>query len=303
MKKWIVIVITVCIVISLIAFINTTDIGKVIDSVQKIGYKFIWLLLLTGIAYYFATISWQYCLGDQYRSISTFRLFLIRHVCETVGLFNPASVVGGDALKAVMLANHGIENKRVVASIILSRLILIATQLSFFLVTVLALFMHSSGFKHADANEKVNSWLPFILTKTRTLRLKSASFLKEIPTLFRENKRAIAWSVVFALLHWIFGALEFYFILNFLGIEVSILHAFFIDLGVIFFKTAGAFIPGQIGVEEYGNKIMLMAIGIHDAEIWISASILRRARQLVWIAVGIVIYFLLVKKRNIFQKE
>ncbi len=74
-----------------------------------------------------------------------------------------------------------------------------------------------------------------------------------------------------------------------------------IYLGVVFFKAAGAFIPGQIGAEEYGNKMMLLAIGIPDAEIWI--SILRRARQLVWIAFGIVVYFLLAKQRNIFQIE
>lgn len=70
-------------------------------------------------------------------------------------------------------------------------------------------------------------------------------------------------------------------------------------MGVILFKSAGAFVPAQIGVEEYGNKIMLAAIGLPETEIWVSASILRRARQLFWIFLGLTIYFVVIKKSNI----
>lgn len=86
--------------------------------------------------------------------------------------------------------------------------------------------------------------------------------------------------------------------LKFLGLKVSIVQALVVDLGVVFFKAAGAFIPGQLGIEEYGNKIMLMSIGIPGAEAWVTASILRRGRQLVWIAFGIVVYFLIFNKRK-----
>lgn len=303
MKKWILIVITSCIVISLIAFIQATDIEKVILSIQKVGYQFIWLLLFTGIAYFFGTLSWKYCLGDKSQSVSTMRLFLIRHIGETVTLFNPASIIGGDSVKAIMLGNYGIEKKRVMASVILSRLILIASQLSLFILTVFVLLIQYSGFSYTSHSQKTQGLYSFILFKTRFIRLKTARFLNEIPLLFRQNRKALIWSVSFALLHWFFGALEFYFILKFLGMEVSILQALLIDLGVVFFKAAGAFVPGQIGIEEYGNKFMLLAIGIPNTEIWMSASILRRARQLVWVAFGIAVYFLLFNARNQLQRE
>lgn len=303
MKKWMVIVITSCLVISLLAFIQATDLEKVIDAIQKVGYHFVWLIVFTGIAYLFGTLSWKYCLGDQYKSVSTLRLFLIRHVGETVSLFNPASIIGGDAVKALMLENYGVEKKKVIASVILSRVILIACQLSLFMLTVLLLLAQHSSFSPPNNYEKVLGLCPFILVKTRFIRLKIAAFLGEVGPLFRQNSQALTWSVLFALSHWFFGALEFYFILKFLGMEVSILQALLIDLGVVFFKAAGAIIPGQIGIEEYGNKMMLMAVGIPNPEIWISASILRRARQLVWITFGIAVYVLLFNSRPLFQKK
>lgn len=301
MKKWIVILVTCCIVISLIAFIRATDGDQVIHSVQRVGGNFFWLLICTGIAYIFGTISWKYCLGDKQHMVSIARLFLIRHLGETVTLFNPASIVGGDTVKVIMLGNYGIEKKRVIASVIVSRLILIVSQLAFFMLTVVALLIQHSGFRFSNTGERALALHPFILAKTKFIRLKIARLLDDIPPLVRQNQTALTGSILFALLHWFFGALEFYFILKFLGLEVSILQALFIDLGVVFFKAAGAFIPGQIGIEEYGNKIMLMAIGIPNAEIWLSASILRRARQLVWIAFGIAVYFLVFYKRNFFH--
>ncbi len=42
------------------------------------------------------------------------------------------------------------------------------------------------------------------------------------------------------------------------------------------FKAAGAIVPGQIGVEEYGNKVMLDVIGIVSNEIWLVVTLIRR---------------------------
>lgn len=57
-------------------------------------------------------------------------------------------------------------------------------------------------------------------------------------------------------------------------------------MGVIVFKTVGAIVPGQIGVEEYGNKVMLDAIGIVSNEIWLVVTLMRRGRQLFWLLVA-----------------
>ena len=136
----------------------------------------------------------------------------------------------------------------------------------------------------------------YLRNRTETLRARMWQVLDDLAFYFKNSKKALALSFLFFVLHWFFGAMEFYLILTFLGIDVNIVQAILVDMGVVFFKAAGAFVPGQIGFEEYGNKVMLSAIGVVGAEIWITASILRRTRQLFWIAFGLIVYLFMYKK-------
>lgn len=296
MKKALIILITVCLLLSLCFFINATDLHMVISLIGKIGMRFFLLLFVTFIAYLLATLSWQFTLAKNYPRVSLKRLFLIRQLGETIGMFNPTSVIGGDALKALLLEEQHIPRKATLWSIILSRGIMILSQLILFIVTLLTLLIQHPEMYTATTRHRQSGWYPLLMAHWRAFHLKSSNALSEFPQMFRENKKMLVISAVFAIMHWVFGGLEFYLILKFLGLEVSFLQALLVDLGVVLFKSAGAFIPAQIGVEEYGNKFMLLFIGISAPQIWITASILRRARQLVWIIFGIAIYFVLFKK-------
>lgn len=302
MKKSLTILVTVCILTSLVFFLQTIDLKVVIGLIQKTGYRFFLLLLITFIAYLFATISWRFSLGEYSRSVSTGRLFLIRHVGETAGMLNPASIIGGDALKAFMLSKYNIPERKIIWSMLFSRGIMIISQVLLFGLTALMLTMpYPSSSQNKLFNGTQSGLYPLLLLSYKAIRVKFAGVLEELPLMARENSRMLMYAFFFAILHWIFGGLEFYFILKFLGVKVSFLHALLVDLGVVLFKAAGAFIPGQLGVEEYGNKIMLLAIGLPAEEVWVTASILRRARQLVWITFGIAGYFILLKKQQTAQ--
>lgn len=296
MKKVLIILLTLCLLVSLFFFIQATDLGMVLVLIEKIRYKFLILLLITFVAYLMATISWQFTLGKQFRSISTGRLFLIRHLGETVGMFNPTSIIGGDALKAFLLEDQHIPKKAALWSVFFSRMILILSQVLLFVSSLIALLIQHPHLQQSGMQLQQAALYPVLFTKWKTFQLKCRESFRDLPLQLQENKKMLLLSVLFAILHWVFGGLEFYFILKFLGLKVSMTEALVVDLGVVLFKSAGAFIPAQIGIEEYGNKFMLLAIGIPSAQIWITASILRRARQLVWIAFGILIYFILFRK-------
>ncbi|HEX8609205.1 MAG TPA: lysylphosphatidylglycerol synthase domain-containing protein, partial [Pedobacter sp.] len=124
-KKSLLIVIALCIVASLMIFIQETDLKKALELISMIGYRFYLLLFITFIAYLLGTLSWQYTLGLDVKKVSLTRLFLIRHVGETVAWFNPTSILGGDALKGVLLAKYDIDKKTVLLSVLLSRIIMI----------------------------------------------------------------------------------------------------------------------------------------------------------------------------------
>jgi uncharacterized protein (TIRG00374 family) len=320
--KYVKIFLIVSIIVSLAIFLNATDFNKVQVAVKAIGSKFTILLLITFLSAMLGTLSWQACLGKQADSIALSQLFLIRHLGEIASIFNPAGIVGGEALKVHLLcSSQDVEKKSVLASILVSRAIMIVTQLTLFSFVVLWLFIPGlnlmtahyalylmlsgiglaiiSGFYYF--NRKIKRL--FLKTrfglalknKTGTHRAKLGDLLRGMAGLYRANKKAAAYAAFYALLHWMVGAMEFYFILTFLGIHVSMLQAILVDMGVVFFKTAGVFIPAQAGVEEYGNKIMLSIIGVRGAEIWITVSILRRARQLFWLVFGIGVYLFMYK--------
>lgn len=304
--KYIKLLILLTVIVSLAIFLNTTDFNKVLESIRQIGSKFIILVMVTFLSSVLGTLSWRACLGKQANSIPLSQLFLVRHIGEIASIFNPAGIVGGEALKIHLLcSSQNLEKKMVLASILVSRTIMILTQLVLFSFVAIWIFVPALNFvkvpfySHYLILVGTCLVLIYLLFRSYIKRLGLSTRIRNLyrstSGLYQSNKKALAYSSLYALLHWIVGAMEFYFILTFIGVDVSVFHAILVDMGVIFFKTAGVFIPAQAGIEEYGNKVMLLAIGVPDTEIWITASILRRARQLFWLVFGIGVYLFIYR--------
>ena len=297
----------------MIWFIRETDLNAMSVSLQKIGWGGFGLILLsTFLAYLLATIGWMFCLPKTRYSI--FQLFMIRHIGEVVTLINPTSIVGGEATKWTLMHDEQVNRKEVAVSIMVSRIILIYTQLICFGIVFIYLLLSNIEFpisitrsvgilysiifisicmlgiaynqKKSDptaTHARKKRWLHQYLYQLQTVLVASLSF-------FKTHSKAVVWSSLAGVLHWLVGALEIYWILNYLGFSCTLPQAIFMDLGVVFFKTAGASIPGQVGIEELGNKVMLEMIGINSTEVWITLSLVRRARQICWICFGLVGY-------------
>ena len=123
--KWILFVV---ILAGFIWFIRETDLHAMSVSLQKIGWGGFGLILLsTFLAYLLATIGWRFCLPKTRYSI--LQLFMIRHIGEVVTLINPTSIVGGEATKWTLMNDEQANKKEVAVSIMVSRMILIYTQL------------------------------------------------------------------------------------------------------------------------------------------------------------------------------
>lgn len=314
--------------ISIVVFIGiflwNTDFQSVWKELRGIGFRFLYLLGITYLAYLIGTWSWHVCLGKERSKISVFRLFSLRQVGETVGLYNPTSIIGGDMLKAELLKPYGISKSVAINSVASSRVTAVLSQILlflgacvwlisnpagkqaiqrfgwvFYLIVVVLLiakiglfiWLSKSGKKHTSSPKKPRNFLEKIYHNILKL-------LIDIRTFYQENTRTFWFSYALATLHWIVGSLEFYFILLFLGFDVLPMHGLLLDMSVIVFKSLGAFVPGQLGVEELGNKLMLAAIGITGASVWITVSILRRAKQLSWILIGFILYLFIKKEIN-----
>lgn len=298
--------------LSLGFFIAQTDLHLVKQSILDLGLRFYYLLLVTGLAYLLGTLAWKCCLGSEKNKINIFHLFWIRLIGETVSLFNPSSIIGGDLLKVTLLRPYQIDKKNALSSVIVSRFLMILSQLFMSLLAAGVLlyqanvtFLRPSPYlllKGAIILALSTCILLFMHKKIKergyyALATRKISWLNSIKNSFYEaylsyqkNKQNMLLSYLLFCLHWLLGSMEFYLILHFLGIHVSVMDGLMIDMGVIFFKSAGAFIPGQLGIEEYGNQFMLFMIGINNASIWLTASVLRRFRQLIWLVLGALSY-------------
>ncbi|WP_270089571.1 lysylphosphatidylglycerol synthase transmembrane domain-containing protein [Sphingobacterium sp. SYP-B4668] len=309
--------ITVAIFIA--AFIYRTDFEAMQQSMTDFGFYFVVLIPLTALAYLMGTWGWRYCLPPNSRNISLHKLFMVRQVGETISLFNPSNIIAGDLFKIKILKSSALSQQDISQSVFLSRVIAIMSQL-LLLITVLIWFgIH-------NMTQSTNKTLAYIclfttllllllvfgffiaitrfsstttsIVKTNLitrLRLRLFNTLQQTSLFYKENKRSFWHSFLCFTLHWFIGSLEFYLIIRLLGIHITVFQGLFIDMGAVLIKSLGAFVPAQIGIEEFGNKIMLTGLGITSVSIWLNASLLRRARQLVWIAISGIYYIKLNK--------
>jgi glycosyltransferase 2 family protein len=314
----------VIVLVLLWQFVKTIDPAEVQAALEQVGAGFGWVILSTLVAYTLGTLGWLFCLGREGARSPLAKLFMIRHVCETVGLFNPASFAGGDMLKVVLLRPYLVSQPTVITSVIISRLLMIVSQICLLIVVVV--WLAFAGRLETEAwpmpglgtiaivlgavgllifsliklkNTKLFRRLPGEATRAK-VKAKITPILAELREFYRKYPRQLVWAFICFTLHWIVGSLEFYIVLKLFGYDVSVADGILLDMGVIVVKAAGAFVPGQIGVEELGNKIMLSLIGIASIPLWISVSALRRTRQVFWILVGAVFYsFLSLKRRPV----
>ncbi len=292
-------------------FLRSTDWQAVAKAMQSIGWNALWLLLFTLLSGILGSLAWQYCITQGRDKVHFLHLFLIRHIGETIGLLNPTGIIAGDGVKAGLLGQKGIQPDVALTSIVVSRSL---TMLSHFAVFILAGFIINPmfGLKAAGVflfaclmiwffmkllgpiwSRNKSHWLERLRNRNGQAWIDFGKRLRgQLQLLFKFDRRALWIAFILLALHWVMGAAEFWIILKLLNAPITMPEAVLIDSGVGFFKAAGILIPGQLGVEEYGNKVMLDIVGVHDQAIWITASILRRARQIFWILFGIAVYFI-----------
>jgi len=308
-------------------FIMHTNFEEIGGHLRQMPFTFLGVIGLSFFAYLSATISWRLCLGEDSTKASVGQLFMIRHVGEMLSVFNPASVVAGETLKAHYLNKQGISSQNSISSILMSRILIILSAVLLILLSSVYLIVNTygidkslvvvilgvavlGGFGYLLARFLLHSKLYLAgLIKRLQNRLGkkyiSDQLLLTIEEInrtsyifYNHNRKKFNLAFLLSIVHWILGAAEFYLILKTLGFEISLLNAIAIEMGVILFKTIGAIVPGQVGVEEYANKVMLGVVGIGGNEIWVVVSIMRRARQIFWVGVAGIFYWIIARSRS-----
>lgn len=314
---------------AVLLFVYNTDFSDIAEYLHRLPGAFIWIIAVTFVAYLMGTISWWYCIDTPYKRGVLTRMWIIRHVGEMLAIFNPTNVVAGDSLKSIYLGRMGVRQDKANASVVLSRIILILSALVLIVssgtyimiglvgglavvlaaVTILVVGGITYGlFRRFRLIRRLRDRVRRIGFVDRFLQGPGGHQLSQSIDTFRDYLRTarwrLLWAFVFAALHWIFGAVEIFVILKALGHDVTVVDAVFFEMGIQFIKSVFFIIPGQIGVEESGNKLMLNSLGVFNNEVWLILSIMRRARQLLWLGVAVLLYYYLKKMmKPIYQQD
>jgi uncharacterized membrane protein YbhN (UPF0104 family) len=102
--------------------------------------------------------------------------------------------------------------------------------------------------------------------------------------------------VTFHVLGWLLGALEAFVMLWALGIDASVLTATVIEALGSGVRFATFLVPASLGAFEGANAAAFGALGF-GAGAGLAFSLVRRARQVVWVVLGLAIFLVMRARR------
>jgi putative membrane protein len=257
-------------------------------------------------------LGWQALLRRPYgRPLSS--LFVKRWISTSINCLLPVAQVGGDFVRARLLAQSGTPGPTAGASVVVDATAGLLTQLAFALLGLGLLLRHlgqASELLPAIAGLGLFGLLlaGFAAVQHRGLfsllvrplhRLASsptwqsligsaAALDAEIKACYRD-RRAFARCAAWRALAWLAGGVEIWVAFLVLGRPVGLGEAIVLEsLGQVV-RSAGFVVPGGLGLQEGGILAAGIWLGL-PAETVLSAALLKRAREIAFGVPGLVVW-------------
>lgn len=234
------------------------------------------------------------------------RLFLARAAGEAVNAASLLGPVGGEPLRA-WLVRPWVPYEESVPSLIVAKTANVAAQAAFVAIALLlALTIDLDrrlvvglgvllaievvallGFVAGQLNGGM-SWIGRLLGRfgVRGSERSATHMDRVLGTYYRDNRGRFAAAFGFHLLGRLLGAVEVWVILWALGHTVPAITALALEAIGSGVRFVLFFLPGGLGALEGANTAAFGALGL-GASLGLAFSLLRRARQLVWILLGL----------------
>lgn len=284
---------------------------ETLDHIRLVGWNFPPLLLpslLTGLLF---ALGWWWTLPPR---IPLFDLFLIRTAGDAVNLITPLAYLGGEPLKAFLLQNHRVSLTDAFASVVVAKTTMTFAYGIFIFLGLATTLLEARGMDYTlvgGLGAGIFLALAALLlyyTQRRGLfsilhrlihRLgaKGEAWMAKrealehldakIATLYQDG-RSFKGCFLLSLLAWISTILETYLFLWALDAPVPLLTAFGIQTLVVAVKALAFFIPASLGAQEGGTLLIFLGYGLSGGTA-MAFSLLRRARELFWVLIGLLL--------------
>jgi len=241
-------------------------------------------------------------------------LYLVRMAGEAVNSMTPTAAVGGEPVKAHLLRAFGVSGSDALASVVIARTALIASQSAFVLVGLAALFdrleRHVAGAVWVALLLVVGAGFTLLLVRlqrrgpvstvwrwTRRLIPRSAGVARlearaaaidaRLADFYRIERRAFLRATLWHFAAWLVGVLEVKLFMTLLGEQISLRDALIVEALSQPIRAVALVIPGGLGAQEVGGVALCSFLGIPEAA-GVALWLLKRARELVFDVVGLV---------------
>ena len=279
----------------------------------KLEYVILFLLVSFFIQF-FAGWRWWVILKSQGHKLNFLTIAIAyKYAGFAFSFLTPGPRVGGEALRAGLLAKHKIKFAKGLSSVIIDKSIELSLTGIFFIagcVTILVKFALPDNFKALIIILSATIILGVIyfyrqMLKDETFLVKACKFCKlnkiknfkkwekhieefenHIRTFYRRDKKEFFYACLLSTLSWGLMFLEYKFALLILGFDVSFHTIFFIFsfVGMAYLIP----IPLALGSLEAG-QISVFKIFKMDGAAGVALSMLIRGRDLLWTFVGLLI--------------
>ncbi|MEM7170323.1 MAG: lysylphosphatidylglycerol synthase transmembrane domain-containing protein [Pseudomonadota bacterium] len=301
--------------LGLLAFVVwDVDLAQVGDWMVALG----WLGALAVIAVYFIaflvdTAAWHLMLPSARLTAAwLYVLWKIRMVGEA---FNVVIAMGGEPVKAVLLKRHeGISYQESAASLVIAKTVFLLALLVFAAVGLIILAVTQAlPDEHRRVAEAGLAALTLgVAGFFAVQRWQAASYLAErLPehpwsrplirllaqmqkadgyfvAFYAKRRGRFAWAFALAFLNWMLSAAELYLIMALLGQPVTWAEAWMMETMFQLIRAGTFFIPANIGASEAGLMLIVEAV-TGQAPLGLAVALIRRAKDLLWIAWGFLI--------------
>jgi uncharacterized protein (TIRG00374 family) len=251
-------------------------------------------------------------------------LYLVRMAGEAVNGFTPTATVGGEPVKAHLLRAFGISGSEAMATVVVARTALVASQAAFVTAGTIALLAHLGHQRLAAVLLVVQGLAAaaFVVAMIRVqqrglatavwrlgqrvaprsslvARLESGAAVldQRLDDFHRLEQPAFRLAMAWHFAGWLLGTFEIQVIMWLIGAPTSFLQAFLIESLAQPIRAAALVIPGALGAQEWGGLWLCTLLGMtepHAVTLWL----LKRARETVFDAVGVAY----LGKRTYFDK-
>jgi putative membrane protein len=128
------------------------------------------------------------------------------------------------------------------------------------------------------------------------------AFAKALNGLYKKHLR-LAFSTILHLLGWIVSGVWLWVVFRLLGAHIDVFSAIAIQSLLEALRSATAFVPSSIGIQEAGYAALAPIFGV-GPEVGLAVSLLRRARDIV-IGIPVLLAWQIVESRRavIFEKD